>query len=638
MRIGLSIRSLFLLVALLVSGYTLLCNLTEYDGLFNSQAALNLFSSGTLVIDYLPQSYLQTHLPFQFVNGLLLTILGRSLWVLNSANVLFYLCFITLTVYIARRFQSTILLVSIAALTLSPAFLEFGFNGYGELPGLTLILAGAVCSIVATSTGGHIVSGVLLAAGMCTKWVLFLAFPPLLLLIAVLRPTRIELLTVISAAFSTGILLIAIEFLPFSELSLQQYLGLLLDQTTPTHGSNYQHSVTTYPQLLARLRDVWSEYAALSVPVVAQLKVLMLLPVSVVAAGLLLKPQETPKERRALYLFLVCFLLVYLLWGVFFNARWYARRLFNSDVLLYLCIGLIPAVLPERRRLTALIGCLLLLPLITYATYFSWKLKMCSSCSVAAIEKQLRSHHNQLPDNYTAYSYSIYEAPILEFLFNKPVRNLQRKTFLFEYAGTGHPPVLFKRQRTTDHYRNLALFTRTIHQRKLFEMQICSTDINLSASHIVGIYHPDRSYAAEIDFSSPSFARSVHSVWPRRWSSLDENKPVPADEIVAFLDNTKSHRCLEVVFNAQEEHKQRSLRLAFARSGQPIKSEHTVDYTIQTGQNRIVHNLPQLFQQGDLDLYLLIEPTLQSTAFTDNFARAAEHSLRYNFIRLTECP
>lgn len=152
----------------------------SFDGATNLQAAHSLANGEgyrRTYADREPFSHsIQSKLPYVVPAAVTFRLFGVGIWQAQSANIIFLLLLVASTaILVGRRFGTLAAAAAVIVLCVTPGLLEFGFGGYGEIPGLALALLALVAWPWRTSRhrlARIFVAGGLLGLAFATKVVL----------------------------------------------------------------------------------------------------------------------------------------------------------------------------------------------------------------------------------------------------------------------------------------------------------------------------------------------------------------------------------------------------------------------------------------------------------------------------------
>ncbi|PXF54489.1 MAG: hypothetical protein C4B58_15850 [Deltaproteobacteria bacterium] len=622
-KIAIAITSL---VAIGVSTYIVLYNFFPFDGAFSSQAAINLYKHGTFTLNYRPNSTLQTLLPFQIVNGFFFTIFGNTFSAANLANILFYFFLFGLFIFLSCACKSVLPLIAFTAMSLNYAFFMYGFGGYGEIPALTYGLLGVACLVFNQgSTRAYVLAGILVAAAIATKWVLFLILPPVCLTLVLLKPNRRLLLYFLAALLFTFMLACYIQFACYEPCELKQIIQNLIYQNTPHFGGPYHPqkaaSINAYP---SRLKEVWDAYSDMSIGVFALVKIGLTVIMAFVAIRMLFRRKAHLETTEVFFIFLASFLVVYLAWAFAFNSRWHIRRMLNTDILFYLSIGLLPCVVRFRKIINLAVCCLLFLFCGFLGPFLLQDLVPSSQGCVMTRERQMRQGLKLLPDEYNAYGNGFLEAPRWSFLAGRNFKDLFRDSVFYDCIEQGCDNFIFFEGEICFHPAQRDLVYNTFDLNRIFNFhgfRIC---------RIQGFNNDGKVYVEAIDFSRAGAAQSVTRIHGKTRNKMYRPSQFEYNEMAVFLDNKRGLPLLEVEFFADECHDGKNLRVAILNG----QGKYVEDFKVKKGENTFEIALPEEFSRSEIDMYLLLEKELKNAAHHCTKENANRISLEYKMIRL----
>ncbi len=619
------------LLVIAVSTYVTLFHLLSFDGAFNTQAAINFYSKGTLTLNYRSNTTLQTLLPFQIVNGFFLTIFGNTFLATNLANIFFYLLLFGLFIFLTCTYRSALPMLAFSCMSLSPAFLAYGSGGYGEVPALTFGLLGvSILVFRRDSYMACILAGILIAFAITTKWVLFLILPPVVLTLIMLRPDRKSLLYFLGA---TLFMYTLVSFLQFSHLESDEIGKLfrsLISQNTPHYGSEYfPQKVNHLKTYGLRLRKIWEGYSSMSLGF-APIKIGLSLIICFVAIHILFKRKNPLEKKDVFFIFLASFLLIYLIWAFALNSRWPARRMLNTDVLLYLGTGLLPyaASFSTIRRL-AVFG-LLAIFTSTHFLFFLPSMKQGHLCTVITYESRMREGLQLLPKNYNAYGSGVLEAPHWSFLAGKNFKDLFRDSVFYDCIENDCYNYLFLKSSST-----LPLIKPQVDLvHKIFKLNNVFESRKFQISKIEGFNNSGKEYVESVDFTEEKAAQSIVRIHERDRDKMYAPPLFEFNEMAVFLDNKRRLPLIEVVFNAHECHDGKNLRVALVDN----KGKYIQNFLVTRGENKFEVSVPKKFRGSKIDVYLLLEKELRNKSSDCMAQNINRIPLEYKIVRLIPKP
>ena len=587
-----------------VSVYIVLFKLISFDGAFNTQAAINLYQKGTLTLNYRSNLALQTLLPFQIVNGFFLTIFGNTFLAANLANIFFYLLLFGLFAFLTCIYKSSLPLLAFSCMSLTPAFLTYGFGGYGEIPALTFGLIGVSCLVFKkNSYMANILAGILIACAISTKWVLFLILPPVFLTLFFLKPEKKKLLYFFSAIIFTFVIVSFLQFSHFEPGEMEKLSQLLVKQNTPHYGSEYIpqkiHDLKTYG---LRLSQIWNAYSSFSFGFFGPVKIGLTFIIFFVAIYILIRRRERLESTNIFFIFLACFLLVYLFWAFTLNSRWPERRMLNTDVLFYMGIGLLPgaARFANIGRL-AVFGFLSIFFGINTMFFFGYTGKN-HLTKVTVYESQMKEGLKLLPKNYSGFGQGHLEAPHWSFLAKKDFNDLLQNSVFYDCIENGCNNYLFLQPTNPLDAAQLNFVQEIFKLKEVFNFR------GFQIERIEGFNSHWKIYVEQIDFTEKRVENSISNIHERTRDKMYSPPHFEFNEMAVFLDNKRGNPLIEVVFTAHKCHEGKNLKVALINN----MEKHIRNFTVTQGENKIEISLPKKFRKSNIDLYLLLEKELRS--------------------------
>jgi hypothetical protein len=485
----------------------------SYDGAFNAQAAFNFYSGKGLILDYLPTGYLQTNLPFQIINGLILKFFGRHFVVSHLANLLFYWLFFWFVLVLRRNTDSYLPLLAFIAVSLSPIFITFAFGGLGNIPSLMFAVTGAYVIIKRNDNVLTLfVGSALIAFAAATKWIQVLVFFPLLFL-SILYIFQKRYKKVILGAVFIVLVFALCYFIQYSYYKLYEINDL-----------NYAIGKSLKPSagipLSSRLVQFFTVYLDLSgLPFLAFPKIFLAVILSVVFGLCYFREFQRSRAGRAsdqtdlLFIFMSSFALTYIVcWLLFIRESWY-HRVFYADVLILLCAGILPYTLRGTRFIkmttSLLIPVFLLYSLMHGIMIYFSRGDLINNFSNIELERNMRKGLALLPEKYISCGFDQLQAPRWAFLSGKKFRNIALSPVMYEY-----------------YYNQIPLFMFFEPENKVSvipEMQYDLQDIfrfnSFGISKVLGLKTEESQFVSSIDYSKGDFRDNVRGVWPYKKNS-----------------------------------------------------------------------------------------------------------------------
>jgi hypothetical protein len=434
-----------LTLLVVTSVLVILTRLPDFDGSFNTQAAINLYRNGTLLLDYASPYALQTHLPFQLLNGLFLTLLGPTFLAFNIANVVCYFGLFALCERFARKTESQSPYWVFCLISLYPNVYLHGFAGFGEVPGLVCILWGITVLLEdsALSVKRALFGGVIIGVGCSIKLILWGALLPLIIVIALFADgTRWRrMLFGIGGALCCGALFWTLQYKDYPGEPAKILSSVVVAQSR-VHNA---YSIASYAPP-DNIIDKVSQYLYLLVEREGELVALtfLLVPLLVVVlyAGLFSQP-ASKSTLRYVYLYIALYALGYFLWYLCFNTRPWDRRYLNAAILALL--SFIPCCSSPKmfgRVVCALTG--VFLTFLWAPSYGERILCVYREGADVHYEQVMRSALQRLPQDYVAFGYHNREAPRWSFVAQKKFLDLLNNSLLEgDLHGVRGPYYLF---------------------------------------------------------------------------------------------------------------------------------------------------------------------------------------------------
>ena len=591
------------LLVIAVSTYVILFKLLTPDGAFNTQAAINFYHKGALILNYNQNIALQTLLPFQIVNGFFLTIFGNTFLATNLANIFFYLLLFGLFIFLTCTYRSTLPMLAFSCMSLSPVFI-CAFGGLGEVPALTFGLLGV--SILVFRKGSYIaciLAGILIAFAITTKWVLFLILPPVVLTLIMLRLDRKSLLYFLGAILLVYTL---VSFLQFSHLESDEIGKLfraLISQNMPHYGSEYSsQEVDNLKTYGLRLRKIWEGYSSTSLVFFAQIKMGLSLIISFVAIQILFRRKDPLKRKDVFFIFLASFLLIYLTWAFTLNSRWPARRMLNIDVLIYLGTGLLPYAARFGKIGRSAVFGLLAIYISFHSLFYLYTKQENHLCNVITYESRMKEGLQLLPEDYNAYGQACLQAPLWSFLAGKNFKHLFRDSVFYDCIEDDCHNYLF-RQPTI----SLLIPERNIGSR-IFKLNNVFEFRDFQILRIEGFNNCGKEYVESVDFTEEKATQSIVRIHEKDRDKMYGSQIFEFNEMAVFLDNKRGLPLIEVVFDAHECHDGKNLRVALVNN----KGKYIQNFFVTRGENRFEVSVPKKFRGSKIDVYLLLEKELRN--------------------------
>lgn len=520
----------------------------EYDGAFNTQAAINFIQSGKVVLDYGPNWRLQTHLPFQFLSGIVLTVFGASFSSIHLASAVFVLLLGIFCGLLCHECKQPHPSFAYSALVTSIAFVSFGFSGYGELPvvvflsfSLYLLLFRNPTPVVTACAGA------LLGLGLMTKWTAFLFLPSLLIVLFLLwvHEKRRQIVFYLIAAFVVFVLVFWLQFRHYSSYELQKLFGKVLAQTIPRDGAEWRpiESTQTY---LNRVQVYWMMFRRASLPVIAHIKIILLLSMTMLASVHVWRKKTRLSQVESLFLFFITSAAIFYVFYFFFAAQNFARRYFIGDICLYLGAGIGFSLLKQTGyRKAARIGTyIFLLFSVAHIAYNTKELAADIACGNACREQTYKAALADLPENYAPYGVSVWEAPGWSFLAKKQFRNILEEPVLFDCLAGNCVAFLF-----LDGMRHIdrKMFAMV---EELYELETVFTDQTHEIRRILGFNSSAAAYQQKVKIVDKLDATLGFLAWPGNSINtiFDSPRRVYRSEYAVFIENSSARKFLELHF------------------------------------------------------------------------------------------
>ncbi len=515
------LQYLSVLVIVFISLYVLFYQLISFDGAMHSQAAINFYNYGKYLTDY-PIGFTQIKVPFQLVNGFFLTVFGLNFMAANLANIFYYILFGWLFFKLNKETKSNFIFLGFILISFSSGFLKFGFNGYGEIPGLVFGLVGLFfLSRWKDSLLKVFLGAFLIGTAIATKWIfvlILLPFGMILLLQLIYKNYKFILLALLSIALSLTIFW-SIEYADYP-VNLKQLINGVLEQTSPINNSHYSN----YTE---RLFVFWKTYVNSSgslvisiIKIVAYLQISILFILLTVKTVLQLKRKESIPSNQLYFLVISLFTLEYFFWWFFSSSIPWYRRGFNADILLIISLGLSTNLLPQNipfQRIinsstAAIISIILLFNVYGFFTHNLKGLFTNNTKQVSILESQMRAGLNSLPNNFTAYGYGWWQAPRWSFLSGAKHKDLNFMTLEDKYEIINHTNNYFVFLGPESLYNKK--FNREIHEKfyltTLFKYQ------KYSIERLDGIFGTDTSQIkSNVNYSVSDYIWA-DGVYPRQ--------------------------------------------------------------------------------------------------------------------------
>jgi hypothetical protein len=384
-----------------------LFRLPDFDGAFNAQAAIRFWHDGKLLLDYRDHYGLQTHLPFQIINGLFLT-LSPTFITFNIANLLFYLALFIFCDRYAQLKQRPYLYVSFILISLYPNFYTYGFSGFGELPMFICALWGA--SLI-FERGKSFTGGMLLGCACAIKFIGFIPSAT----IALAKPTRSQVVR-IALGFSLFFILSSwIEYRAYDSSPVHTVSSLIALQTSPVHHEKLPIAVT-YGSYLERIE----RFIAYVIHIEGGVVVLALLALMAVVIRVWLKERLEPLDTILLSTAALFFFFYF-----FTSARIYERRYLCGVLSLLLVAGTLFNRSPRLIQLG--ITTISVLLFIRWGTQTIDAVIASRTHHIVAEEHRYREVFASLPADFKGFGISEFEAPRWSFIAQKKFSDLRKE-------------------------------------------------------------------------------------------------------------------------------------------------------------------------------------------------------------------
>ncbi len=425
---------LSILTAIFISLYVLFNIELSFDGAFHSQAALNLYQHGKYMLDYPLSGFTQIKVPFQLVNGFFLTLFGTNFISANLANILFYIGLLWFIFVVYKKYKTSFVFISFIAISFGLEFLTIGFSGYGEVPGLVLVLFGFYLLTNEPSGSPTVFWGAfLLGTAIATKWIFVLVLPivGIVLLVQLLhKEYKYIFYTLLGGALAL-LLFWSIEYHNYT-VDIRHMINSILANTKPVNNLYY----SSYPE---RMQKFWDTYVSSSGTVfVALLKIIAYIQLTIISVYLLLKAVVKNKAGQFIssyefFLLLLSLLAIeYFIWWMFISSKPWYRRGINADILLVISIALSIKTSFSKKTIFRIssylsIGILILILAFNLYGFFGGKpgkQLLTKDKKTIVLESELSRGLAQLPEDYKAYGYGWWQAPRWSFISGKKFQDL----------------------------------------------------------------------------------------------------------------------------------------------------------------------------------------------------------------------
>lgn len=320
--------------------YALFFAWISFDGAMHMQAGLNMFTKGKFILDYTPELQSEIKSPIEFFNGLFVLILGKNTIAVNLFNTICYFSFFLIIKKLSKQLNTVLPLIFFSFISFSPGFLEFAFGGYGEFPALMFALIGMYILLKKSNYINTLLSAILVAFSLSSKWVMVLIIPGVLTILLLNRDKKKTIIFLSTcAAICLGIFIYEnIYSLNMEYESIKPFFLDILYQATPTENTFYNNYVE-------RIGLFWNQYVTYSNGyLIAILKIILFAINAIVGTTIiskhLINKEVSHKSITKFYLFLLISSTIYILWWFFLSAKPWYRRALNADILLILTTSL----------------------------------------------------------------------------------------------------------------------------------------------------------------------------------------------------------------------------------------------------------------------------------------------------------
>jgi len=417
---------LSILSIIFISLYVLFNKVLSFDGAFHSQAAINLFETGKYVLDY-SIGFTQIKVPFQLVNGFFLTLFGHNFIAANLANILFYVIFLWFIFKLNKEYKSSFIFAAFILISFSSGFLAFGFEGYGEVPGLLFGLAGLYIITKWPESASKIFIGAfLIGTSVATKWIFVLIIVPvgIVFFSQLFRKEYKYALYIVLGGVTALVIFWSIEYINYT-VNIKQLVNGIITHTTPVNSKYYSN----YAE---RIYLFWNEYSRFSGNTfMAVIKIAGYIQLIIIVVSFLieaLKKSEFKKlvtSNKFFVLLISLYALEYFFWWFLISSKPWYRRAFNADVMMIISLALFTI---KENRVKSLIlkasyyfSALLLLILLFFNIYSFFanepgKQLLSNNKETIILESKLREGLDRLPKDFKAYGYDWWQAPRWSFL------------------------------------------------------------------------------------------------------------------------------------------------------------------------------------------------------------------------------
>lgn len=431
-----------ILTLLYISLFALLNSGLSFDGAFHAQSAVNLYDSFDFTLDYGRNSYIQTKVPFQIINGFFFWLFGKNLIVANFANVLFVVVLWVLIHRLSIKFKSPIIHLSFICVAFGLYMPMIGFQGYGEVPALSIALFGLFFSTFHISNKELFFGGALVGTAIATKWVLALAFPSMFLLLTLLFfEKKYKKTFLLLAGFFVALIVFWMFEYSFSETGFAKAVSGTMKQTKGLDKSFH----ATYLSRLGSFFNVFVKFSGGSF--IAYSKLVFVLLLGVLSVYKLVQNikrvirLEPVSKEELFFLQIVAFMLVYTLWWFFLGTKPWYRRYFNADILLFISIPLtlriifFDKVVLQKYLQLFLRGAFSVLAVVLSVTFIGKHGYMYGSTGRNSIgcENAIHAGLSKLPSDFDAYGYGWWQAPRWSFVSGLKFRDLNKMSKLDKY-------------------------------------------------------------------------------------------------------------------------------------------------------------------------------------------------------------
>ena len=424
---------LFLMVYLCFMCYY---GIPSFDGAMNLQVPKNLVENGEYATDYpnytLFDGKIQTGAPVLFPIAFIMLLFGNNFTALLTINALYIALLFVVSAFIIRRkkYASIWFLLLFMIHIFTPFFWDYGFGVYGEISGLSLVLAGILFALKdetqvfqnEKNNKNYFICGLFIGLAVLTKTVLLICFASMLLVFfinLIMRKMKMRQILFYIVGFIVPLLLF--ELYKLSQIGISEYihfwdaqLNAILQQAGVKKGyldtADRGTKLFTHLNLYIKYFNIWGIASFVSL---------------CTGAGVAIYNFFKKKELSVLDGIWISG-AVYIFWWMIITptSKAWARRIINGNVLLTLSLVLNAAALGKLfedklnrkvRKISTCVFTVLIAAVICINGYSSLSKK--NSYSREKVEEAAEYIIHLTEEDSTAVlcANAWYQAPIISF-------------------------------------------------------------------------------------------------------------------------------------------------------------------------------------------------------------------------------